>query len=107
MLPNRSVWKNCCCVFRAVLKRTQNQHSKNDSEIFHWADIYLDYSKQLLIFNNENYKLSFKESELLYLLSVNKTNCSNEKPLLIKYGKMTAILPPEAWMFTSANCEVF
>ncbi len=69
---------------QAVLKRTQNQHSKNNSEIFHLGRYIFDYSKQLLIFNNENYKLSFKESELLYLLSVNKNQLLKRKTALDK-----------------------
>ncbi len=57
----------------AVLRRTEAyQMASSDTKFFELGDFVFDHERQLLKYNNEETKLTTKESELLHLLCLNK-----------------------------------
>ncbi len=60
-------------IFRieAILRRMSNDNQHNDQSVFQIGKYTFDSRKQLLIINNEEIKLTTKESELLRLLATN------------------------------------
>ncbi|HKK81632.1 MAG TPA: response regulator transcription factor [Prolixibacteraceae bacterium] len=60
-------------IFRieAILRRMSNENQHNDQSLFQIGKYAFDSRKQLLILDNNEIKLTTKESELLRLLATN------------------------------------
>lgn len=85
---------------KAILKRNANPDNKKKVENFEIGKIKFNYPKRSVITKNETFKLSPKESELLYLL------CSNLGKVLSREEALTKIWGEEGY-FTTRSMDVY
>lgn len=85
----------------AILRRTKNQHpNKSEQSQFKLGDYIFDAHKQMLIYGNEEQKLTTKESELLRLL------CINKNQVLERQHALTTIWADDSY-FNARSMDVY